>query len=517
MQKKVIAVLLIIVFSVVFGTSTPGSFFSGDINMIDEGQFSAWANHMSHGKLLFKDIYITYGPLSVYPLFLLFETFGASAFLVRLYLTLGGTLGILVSFFLMKELKLKKWITALLICMFLLIPVFNIRESVGLWGLYLLMRSHNRKSLKLTFLAGIIASVSFLVSPDFGTFLLIVAYFHFLVMAMTTSKLGNSIKPFGLFVLGSGIVILGFCLLAFSGNWLKEYIFGTYDIVTSISGINVPNGMNFPNPISAFLNDGLIGFIKFLPSHSMLLYWSLCVYFAAAFYISLNLIRRKIREQEYAFVLLFIFGILVYTILLTRHGAGHYFYTLPANLMICGYFLTKVFSIRGKKTVVVRIVVALILIYFVRILYLNNPMIRKAINPYTYMSQRSINPDRVGFLNISNSQKRKIIFFQKFVDKNTEKQDYIFLFNDEPSIYMLVDRVNPTMFDLPFIGNTLSKRQDIVSSLRRNSPKYIFIDMDVWAIDGISNFRRLPEVYTYIGKNYSYVATIENVKILKLK
>ena len=133
------------------------------------------------------------------------------------------------------------------------------------------------------------------------------------------------------------------------------------------------------------------------------------------------------------------------------------------------------------------------------------------------MSQRSINPDRVGFLNISDSQKRKIIFFQKFVDKNTKKQDYIFLFNDEPSIYMLVDRVNPTMFDLPFIGNTLSKRQDIVSSLRRNSPKYIFIDMDVWAIDGISNFRRLPEVYTYIGKNYSYVATIENVKILKLK
>ncbi len=516
MQKKIITILLIIFFSLLFGTSTSGNFFSGDINMIDEGQFSAWANHMIHGKYLFKDIYITYGPLSVYPLFWLFQIFGASAFLVRLYLTLGGTLGIIATFLLMQELKLKKWIITALLCVFLLIPAFNLRESVGLWALYFLVRSLRDKSIRTSFLTGVAVALSCLVSADFGLFVSFVSVVHYVVSCTVDLKTKENFKLFFSYLAGFLTILILFVLWAYSGNWLKDYIVGTVDIITSISGINVPNGVNFPTPIGVLSSGNWGGFVRFLVGHEMLLYWSICVYFAAVFYTVVKLVQKRIGAQDYAFALISLFGLLVYTILLTRHGSGHYFYTLPANLMVCGYFLNKLFDIK-RKTITIYIFVLFLFLYIARILYLNNPMIRSSLNISSYFSSQFGSIDRVGMLNISPSQTRKIIFYQNFVSKNTTSSDYIFLFDDEPSIYMLVDRVNPTKFDLPFVGNRMEKRIDIIKDLTSKKPKYVFIDNDAWPVDGISNKVRLPEVYNFIKIHYSLMDIRENVEIYKLK
>ncbi len=516
MQKKIIPILLIVLLSLLFGTSTSGNFFSGDINMIDEGQFSAWANHMIHGKLLFKDIYITYGPLSVYPLFWLFQIFGASAFLVRLYLMLGSTFGILAAFLLMQELKLKKWIVTMLLCIFLLIPAFNLRESVGLWALYLLIKSIRSISVRTSFLVGIVAALTYLVSPDFGLFVIITSMLQYFVSIAISKNIKIDLRMCGGYLVGLFIVSLTFLFWAHGQHWLKEYILGTADIVTSISGINVPNGLNFPSPI-VFLSSGDFGgFARFLAGHEMLLYWSLCIYFASIFYLVVKYFQRRIKNSDHAFALISFFGLLVYTILLTRHGSGHYFYTLPANLIVSGYFLNELFEVKEKARIFY-IFIFLLLLYLVRILYFNNPMILSTLYPKTYFSAHFVNLDKVGFLNISKQQTKKIILYQKFISKNTSVNDYIFLFNDTPSIYMLVDRVNPTKFDLPFIGNRMEKRMDMVRDLTTNKPKYIFIDKDAWPVDGISNKVRLPEVYDFIKTNYVFLEERENVEIYKLK
>lgn len=82
---------------------------------------------------------------------------------------------------------------------------------------------------------------------------------------------------------------------------------------------------------------------------------------------------------------------------------------------------------------------------------------------------------------------------------------------------MLVDRVNPTKFDLPFVGNRMEKRIDIIKDLTSKKPKYVFIDNDAWPVDGISNKVRLPEVYNFIKIHYSLMDIRENVEIYKLK
>src|SRR3989304_5377037 len=107
-KKSLLISLLIILVAFLIGPTYTSSPFLGNINLIDEGQFGAWVNHMSHGKYLFKDIYLTYGPLYVYPLYLVFKIFTPSAFIIRSYLALGSTLGIVVCYLILQRLNLSK-------------------------------------------------------------------------------------------------------------------------------------------------------------------------------------------------------------------------------------------------------------------------------------------------------------------------------------------------------------------------------------------------------------------------
>ena len=514
MRRKIIFITFLVVVSLLIGTISSGNFFAGDINMIDEGQFASWVTNMLHGKLLFRDIYITYGPLYIYPLYFLFKIFGPSAFLVRFYLTIGGTLGIIASYFLMKILNLRRAVIAVLLIIFLLVPILNLREAAGLWAIYFLFLSHIQKSRNKSLIAGIISSLTFLISPDFGIFVYVLMIIHFLIQYNFRKNIKINIRLNLSLLVGVALPWVLFVAIAAQGRWLGSYMYVTADIITSISGINVPNGVNFPNPLVA-LNAGLIPFIKFLGSKEMLLYWSILIYLGSFFYLTVNFFLKKAKKEIYLLFLTSVIGIFVYSILLTRHGIDHYFYTLPLNLIVAGYFLGVALSSKRKKWVEYAII-GFILLFFLRILYANNPNIRTNLNPLTYLRSRAQNSDKVGFLRISNAQKEKIDFFQSFVLQNTTNRDYIFLFNDEPEIYMLVNRANPTNFDLPFIGNTLEKRIQMVKELKKNKPKFVFIDTDVWAVDGIPNTMRLPEVYGYILKNYKFIFEKENVRVYAL-
>src|SRR5689334_9248614 len=76
----------------------------GDINLIDEGQFGAWIAHMLHGKLLYKDIYAAYGPLYIYPLYLLSKIFGQSAYLIRVvYIVVNTYLSLIIVWLVLKK------------------------------------------------------------------------------------------------------------------------------------------------------------------------------------------------------------------------------------------------------------------------------------------------------------------------------------------------------------------------------------------------------------------------------
>ncbi|MCL5432529.1 MAG: DUF3488 domain-containing protein [Patescibacteria group bacterium] len=493
MQKKIIIIFFIFLTSVLLGTSTAGNIFFGDLNPIDEGQFAAWANYMLLGKQMYKDIYIVYGPLHVYPIYILFKIFSPSAFLVRFFLTVGSAVGIIAIYFILDEFRFSKLNKTIVLLVFLLVPATILRQGMGLWAIYVLMVAYSTKSKFWNFLLGIISVVTFLVSSDFGIFIFTVVLIHYTFQYIVSKKIIDVFFQNLFFLLGALTVCVLFFVWSYSEGWLLDYIRVTKDIYISSTGSSAPNGQNFPNPLTILGKKDLLSSLKYFFSKDMLLYESLIIYFVSIFYLFFTFFTNKTHKQEYKFFLFTLYGILTYSVLLTRHGIGHFFYVLPPIIISFGYFLNRLSTNFKKNSLLSLILILLICVYFLRLIYLNNPQIRQLFNLPKYVAMPISNPSRVGSIYISNSQKVKISSIQSFVVKNTEKQDYIFFFDDEPIMYMFTDRLNPTEYDVPFVGGTLEKRIRMLNGIIKYKPKFIFFDKDAWPVDGIPNSKRLPE------------------------
>lgn len=515
-QKKILISFLILFTSLVAGSTTSGGLGYGDINMIDEGQFGAWANHMLHGKLMFKDIYIVYGPLHVYPLYLLFKIFEPSAFLARFYLSLGGAVGIVAVYFLLLHLKIRRSVRLIALLLFFAIPIMNLRVSFALWTLYFLFRANKKRSNFIAnLIVGVLAATTFLISQDFGTFIFLILFVH-IIYVFITSKSKEFLKSFSAIALGSGSLMLLFFTWFYLEGWLLSYLDTLLDVSTSLAGINVPNGKNFPYP-HTFLSLDIGNLLKSLSSEDILIYGNLVIILSGIFYSIVNAFRLKLKNTNYEALLVGFLALFSFMVLLTRSGIGHYFYTMPPIIILCAFFADSLSKEKKINRHLSTIIITVLVIFALRVVYLNNPNILSAFSPSTYLKRHEPSISRIGPLNISEFQEKKIVLMQSLIRRFTQKGDSVFFFNDQPMMYLLTDRVNPTKFDLPFAANTLDKRLNLLQSLISQKPKIIIFDKDVWAIDGITNIRRLPEVYSYILVSYSLSLEKDNVLIYTLK
>jgi len=513
-KKSLLISLLIILVAFLIGPTYTSSPFLGNINLIDEGQFGAWVNHMSHGKYLFKDIYLTYGPLYVYPLYLVFKIFTPSAFIIRSYLALGSTLGIVVCYLILQRLNLSKVITFIIITLLIILPIMHFRQAMGLIVIYCLIRAVEKASKLWFFFGGSFIAFSFLVSQDIGIFTFLVFIFLILYKLIFNKNLRILIFNLIFSVLGFSLVFVPFILWAGYEKWLSEYFQVTLNVITSFSGINVPNGQNFPSPL-CFGCKSFILEIKYIFSKDALLYWEILFYISALMYFIVRLVLKLNNKMDGKLFIVWLFGFFLYMILLSRSGIGHFYYTLSPMLILLGYFADRLYNkLTGAKNLTEKATSMLLLsasaFFLLRLVLINRPQIKEIIKiPRAALAVKN-NPDRVGSVLISSSQKKYIKDIQDYILKNTTKKDYVFFLNDEPMMYFFLDRVNPTRYDLPFLANTLEKRLELLSDLNNKKPKYIIEDRKVWAVDGINNRTRLPEVLKYIGQKYKQCDLIDN-------
>ena len=217
-----------------------------------------------------------------------------------------------------------------------------------------------------------------------------------------------------------------------------------------------------------------------------------------------------------------LYGVLMYTILLSRNGIGHFFFTLSPLIILIVYFIDKALRIvKQKKSKRIEKSVALIgvlaiSLFVLRLLAINRPeIIKKFTFPFS-VSLFKQNPVRFGPMSVSSVQEQQLSIIQNYILQQTTEKDNIFLFSNEPVVYMLVDRINPTRYDLPFVANPLEKRLELIFDLTRNPPRYIIENQKSWAVDGVSNRQRLPEVYEYLEKQYHKTAVIGNYIVYEI-
>lgn len=517
-KKTLIAVSEIaVIFLVGFllGPTAGGSPFYGDVNVIDEGQFAAWANHMLHGKYLFKDIYITYGPLYVWPLFLFFKLLGPSIFLVKAYLTIGSIVGILIVNQLLKELRIQNTLRYVTIALFVLLPIMHLRQAMGYIVLLNLFKAVGTGRLLWYFLCGISLVICFLVSPEIGIFTAMIVILFFFIRLLVENNIKDVFSNGGLLVAGVLAAGLSFIFWAGYEGWLFSYFQGTLDIMTSLSGINSPNGQNFPNILNQLpVTADPVLLLKFILSKDALLYWTLFFYVLLIGYLVIRFILQIHEKKDLQIVLLTIYGILLYTILLSRNGIGHFFFVLSPLIILAACFFDKLFRIlRQKKTRQIEknfavVEVCIIVLFALRLLTVNRPEIFKRLQIPFSISTLTQNPPRFGSTALPSSQKQQLSMIQNYILQQTTAYDTVFIVSNEPILYMLFDRVNPTRYDLPFIANPLEKRFELLSDLMRNSPRYIVENQKSWAVDGVSNRKRLPEIYKYLEKHYQKTTSV---------
>lgn len=495
--------------------------FVGEINMIDEGQYGSWVYHMLQGKKMYQDIYITYGPMAVYPLYLLATVFSPSAFLVRLFLSGGTVVGLGAIYLLSSLLVGSRKIRLILLLLCSLLPVVVFRQGIGFFCLYFLFLAIRTKKTFWWFVTGLLCALSFLISAEIGIFLGTILCLVFVSSFFKRDKT-ISLKQIGAILSGIFMVIIPFALWALGEGWLFDYLKVTSDVLTIFSGINLPNGQGLPNVTQLVPQTfSIVAWTKFIFSKELLFFWGLAFYFFTLLYLFVQAFLKRFSRKDVYILCIVVFGLELYSILLGRSGIGHFFFVLSPIVLISGFFVEKLLTALYEKgenftSKVIAFGIVLTLVFFgLRLLFINRLEVSRHLRGL-FVLHLSENRE-IGPLSISYEQEQQIFSLQKFVTNNVAKKDYVFFLSNTPAMYLFVDRKNPTRYDLPYLAVTKEKRYEMYSELVKKMPKYIFYDPNEWAIDGISTRDRLPEVSAFISEYYSLEKTIAEVEVYRVK
>lgn len=501
-KEKILIVLTIVFVPLLLGSLFFVTPWYGDINVIDEGQMGAWANHMLHGKLMYKDIYITYGPFYVYPIYAIFKIVGPEAFYIRLfYGSVGTSFGIAGLLLFISRFSLKKIIFYPLIALLIFIPGAGIRQGAIYLFLWLILE-HSKRKLFFDFLSGIVLACSFLITPEagiIGGIIVILLYGKRLIFDKNLKNVFLSLLFFT-----TGLIVLSslFAVWASSEGWLGSYINTTRDVLQSFSGSNLPNGKGFPNPLDFFIeNSPSIGWIKYLVSKDMLLYYQFLLFIISFLYLVTRKLLAVFDKRDYLLFLVTMTGFIHYYSLVGR--TGNFFLALTPTIIILAYFAEKLWPTVKRNGASAQLgLLILIVLVIARIFYIFIPSLQN-LKGLIAQFERKHYVERLGSVAVSYDQEVYFRLIQNYVERNTASNDYVYFLSNEPIMYLLVDRVNPSRYDLSYIAHTLEKRYELLNSLKLNSPKLIFYDTVSWPVDEVSNKKRLPEIIAFINTYYA--------------
>lgn len=500
----ILELFLITIFSLIFGVGL-GNILVGNLNLLDEGQFASWPYQMLLGKKMFADIFIMYGPLYVYPLFIFSKVFGVSFFNIRIFFFIEGLLAIFAAYFLCLKLNFKHISRLFIIFLLVILPGIQIRQGIALIAVYFLLIANTQKNKIWTYLAGVLNVVTFLVSPEIGIYLAFAAIFYFLTDLKNNFKKGKILGYF-LAIVSTAAV---FEFWASRDGWFFPYTTTTLSVLKNFSGINSPLGQNFPNLIAFFPRTlNLLNFLKFIFSPEALMYWGILFLILGFVYFFVKIIIRKLTKKDTQILPIYILALFSYLSVVGRASINNMYFILPFGLIVGAYFIELIIlefkpwnkNIQRKLvpalTILILLMIPLRMISINRTNMVSNLKMLVNYNSYIPISDKD-------FLRISPLQEKYLDDIKKIANEKTKRNDSIFVLQDEPGLYVVAERKNASKYDLPYFANSYKLRAEVLNELKIKRPKIIIWNPSAWAVDNISNYRRLPEVVKYIEASYN--------------
>ncbi|MEN9407853.1 MAG: hypothetical protein RLZZ455_1069 [Candidatus Parcubacteria bacterium] len=525
LQKRTLSIIEIgatLLFLLFIGSGVVQSPFFGNINVIDEGQFAAWVSQMLHGKILYKEIYTAYGPLYIYPFYELAKIFDPSVFLMRiLYKVIFVFISIVVVKRLLQKLDIRYPIQLVCLAAVLIIPDFGLRQGIGLFSLLVLVTLFESKAYRVALLLGVSVVVSLLISIEIGIFVSCISLLFYIVTIISEKHPKKTVLLSLTTLIASAFSVLLFYLWSTREGWFLFYVQTTLSDLKIFSGIDLPNGQNFPNifVLAPKSYDPFVWF-KFIFSKQMLLYWLFIFYIISFLYIIYNLLFHNKHIPLRLISVLVLFGFLISTILVGR--SGHFSFVLAPVFILLAFFADQLIkkyvrvSSMKEKAIITSIVVTC-LFFTVRIVAIYRTDFPKVFQLPGIIYNGNATIPFVGPIVLPSEQRNTISEVQHFIFNNTTQDDMVFFAANEPIMYMLVSRNNPTRYDYPYIAGTIEKRLEILSDLESNPPKYILYNMSAWDVDGVSNIKRMPEVWKHINTHYMIKKHLGSVLVYQRK
>ena len=322
-----------------------------------------------------------------------------------------------------------------------------------------------------------------------GIFAFITASLYIVVRLVGSKNLLLELRMFGSILIGFILSLLILSSIFSYFGWWQSYLSTTLEFTSSIAGINLPNGQGLP--VIAFNKELLspIHLLKTVISRNALFYISFGVLVIFSFITLIRLTFKKAKTTDTIAFLVSVFSILIYFSIIGR--SGHYFIIVPFLIVLGAYLLTLV---KGFWRILFLILFG---IYFIR----HFTILRYDIftNFYSVKYQQTI--DKVSPFQTTLVQGTEIALLQKHFALNVGKEQQIYVLNNAPALYFLLDRKNATKFDLPLLAGTLEKRLETVEVLKAKTPLVIEY-VNAWAVDGVSDRSRQPEVFQFVDMNY---------------
>ncbi len=483
----------------------------------DQGVFAVFGRSILEGQGPYKDVFDIKPPLIFYIYALAFKMFGTSVLGLRIFDFIYSLLTCFVLYFFVKKL-LKDSFAALIVPCIYSFLYFSLgfwhtaqpESYMGLWiimGLYLYFES---KTFWHYFLSGLSIGIIFLLKYSMGILLIGLIVFTLL----NKEKLIEKIKTISSISLGFIFVLVTVILIIYLKGALWDYYtqllftldygkLSSYGIKPLIDGRDV-----FVSVISPA--------IIFLVSIST--FW----FYFRRFDSDLN--------KKYVLVAVFLLLSIISVIIEGKYFCYHISRTFVLIAILSGIGFSYTVSIflneqskKTRKTLIVSLLIIFIIILGPRGFYSNtSKSFQFFYDKEAYLLSYGGYNDGGDYSLKADSE------VSDWLKLNSDKEDYIYIWGFEPTIYFLSDReccskyisnVPQTAIFAPEIY-----KKELIEELSANKPKYFIVvknDIFPWTTgrtdDSKAILKNNTELCSFLNINYYYYKKIEDFEIYKLK
>ena len=498
----------------------------------EEGSHFAYMQSLLSGGIYGRDFACPYGPMMIYPMFWLMKLFGTTVLVARAYAYLLNLIAYALILFIFYRFLASKAIFLLASVVYLAafpphpLPAPHgsyLRVILALFPLILVDLYFRSSKKYLLFLAGIVTGQSLLFSQEAGLSSFFSQLAYLVLNRFPERGWRGREKELGVLLTGTFLSILPMLATFYFKGVLPAALKNMYEYPKyfALGYGNLP-----------FL--GLTDFLKTPTTDGMLFaYWIISVYVGSAIYLlSSAFLFPDIRNRSLKLCIL-LFGILLFRAFLGRSDGLHaQFVSPPAFLLIFlliddtwrGFRNRPFLSLRVGSVLWVAFLLLPLLFLFSRPEALRSG-IRHVIEEVVHFRQKGSLPsdgtrvpevERGGIL-FDPTTAERLKGISHFLQVHTGPGDYTYFFPNEAGYYFLFNRNNPTRYPCAFHAATQAQRVELIGDLERRKPKYIVHSLSTAVIDGIPEDRQVPEVVTYLKKEYALDSKQGDCLILKRK